>query len=1230
MKLYVYDINIKYNESLRNFITMSISERNELFKKYKQSEKEVEVELFASGSTCLCYKVVGNDKSKAIYKQFCPLSFEEKGYIVRRDNAVYIHDEVEIDFVKEQYDNFLRQTFNNVVGIGESYNINEINMFIRPEIVLTNLGYLYCAEITGETLEESYNDLLSALGENKDGKAFLMESLYKTFRTLQTVKVAHENDTLILDLKSENLLNVTGDDKKEELFVRLIDFGSCVNLETMESIIEQEGVENFLDQYVYSNRKYYSQEDVKNVVENIAIDKDRFKECAKSLDITAVKKIFCDILLCATNGFKTLDENEEEIQTDSLEEILRDFFLKFSDSISDNLFESFNIYCLLKEFLNANNIYECLQTLVNILSVLKKQVFWGFDIQFGDGLAVVKGQKKSILYNNTIKENYKNPFIKGLNFSELINICIKSNLNSSIDVYEYFSTQGKGIDKNRLGNIDINDDLIKYNYKENKSQLWELVQNEANFPLLIDGDGGRGKSTALINLIIEGIRSNSKVFHKLDLKFLSSVNPTYPIRSLYQASYGGNLDEAIDENFILILDGLNEAEQYFTLIKKDFVDELLNLIKLGCKVIITMRNRELLDKEICKNFICGKILELSPEQVRKVASGYDNSLAPLLKNNYNINMFETVKTIMDDSFNSDDIELERLYHEYCIKARYIANKTQLPEKDIIQWMRHFEECNEDENSYNWRKYFIKNNIKLDVVHTLKDLNKVYKELALHIFDKNRISINCKKKDIEVDNYYKEIYLGAGLLECVYGQQKDHETKWYFTHDRVRDYFEYLFYKNKIEKITSKNFKRESKIILSDLKQMRKEDAIKSVRILNCFLAKVKLYGSIDDEFSTYLNLVISLLALGRERGSGITLGYIDIFKYIEENGIIDKLKDKSKVLDVVEFLRTYATTIWNVNPLKAETLFKLAISYLNKYEKLDESGSVKSSIYSSLGCVYDRTGKDIKQALKFHKLSIEILEKIIGDNVGDKIGNMSALCKSYNNIAQHYWERQKDLKTAIVFYEKSLFLREEIYKNDSRLEFLQNLLMGYINLACILIWDKEKEDYHDINKGLKYIEDAFNHISKVENEDYVYQLEYHKAKLYRNRGLGYEELQDYETARGYYQKSLEIRTNLYINENSKNISDVARAYHEYYKILKLLSLNSKEVNENRLYYLEKAYEISIQLDFKQIRHRQNMEKLLNDLILEYNEIIKSNQSKITCEKKLKECENFLLKLHDFK
>ena len=131
-----------------------------MFKKYKQSEKEVKVEFFASGSTCLCYKVIGDDKSKAIYKQFCPLSFEEKGYIVRRDDAVYIGDEVEIDFVKEQYDNFLRQTFNNVIGIGESYNIKEINMFIRPEIVLTNLGYMFFAEITGETLEESYKKLV--------------------------------------------------------------------------------------------------------------------------------------------------------------------------------------------------------------------------------------------------------------------------------------------------------------------------------------------------------------------------------------------------------------------------------------------------------------------------------------------------------------------------------------------------------------------------------------------------------------------------------------------------------------------------------------------------------------------------------------------------------------------------------------------------------------------------------------------------------------------------------------------------------------------------------------------------------------------------------------------------------------------------------------------------------------------------------------------------------------
>lgn len=448
MKLYVYDKNIKYNESLSNFITMCIAERNELFKKYKQSEKEVEVELFASGSTCLCYKVVGNDKSKAIYKQFCPLSFEEKGYIVRRDNAVYIHDEVEIDFVKEQYDNFLRQTFNNVVGIGESYNIKEINMFVRPEIVLTNLGYMFCAEITGETLKESYNDLLSALNENKCGGVFLRESLYKTFRTLQTVKVAHENDTLILDLKSENLLNIIGDDKKEEITVRLIDFGSCINLETMESIIEQEGVENFIDQYLYSNKKYYEQFKVKTIIKN----KKLVKEKAKELDLIAVKKTFCDTLFCAEKYLKSLDENLKAIQTSRMKSIVTNFFLRFSHDISFNQFEVYHIYTCIMEFLKSKNIYDSLQILANILSVLgvkcgnQPDVFWPFNIKDNDADDVIEQQKNVLLFNKNIcdkfdflKNNknllYVNDTKESLCFEDLYNFSLKYGCRDAGDLY---------------------------------------------------------------------------------------------------------------------------------------------------------------------------------------------------------------------------------------------------------------------------------------------------------------------------------------------------------------------------------------------------------------------------------------------------------------------------------------------------------------------------------------------------------------------------------------------------------------------------------------------------------------------------------------------------------------------------------------------------------------------------------------------------------------------------
>ena len=415
MKLYVFERNIQYNEHLSSFITMSLDERNELFKHYKQSEKEVEVELFATGSTCLCYKVAGDSEAKVIYKQFCPLSFEKKGYIIRRNDAVYISGQNEIDFIKEQYDNFLKQTFNNVVGIGATYNIEEINMFIRPEIVLTNLGYMFCSEITGGTLKESYNELLLSIKNDLKYKDLLGDSLYKTFRTLQVVKVAQESDILILDLKGENLLNVSGDERKEELLVRLIDFGSCLNYENMITLIRQEETEIFLEQYIYSNKKYYSKDEIEMIVKSIACDENDCKERAKNLDILAAKKILCDVLKCATDGFMSLDDNNQVIETSNMENILTDFFEKFSNKMTGNLLEQYNIYSELIIFLRTENIYGCLQALANILSVLgyragnQSDVFWTAKIG-GYREESIEDQKRAILFHENIKKQFD--FIK--------------------------------------------------------------------------------------------------------------------------------------------------------------------------------------------------------------------------------------------------------------------------------------------------------------------------------------------------------------------------------------------------------------------------------------------------------------------------------------------------------------------------------------------------------------------------------------------------------------------------------------------------------------------------------------------------------------------------------------------------------------------------------------------------------------------------------------------------
>lgn len=798
MKLYIYDRNVKYNERLSDFITMSIEERYELLKKYKQLEKEVEVEFFASGSTCLCYKVIGDDKSKAIYKQFCPLSFEEKGYIVRRDDAVYIHDEVEIDFVKEQYDNFLRQTFNNVVGIGESYNIKEINMFIRPEIVLTNLGYMFCAEITGETLDESYKELLSALNKEKCASHFLGESLYKIFRTLQTVKVAHEKDTLILDLKSENLLNVTGDDKKEELFIRLIDFGSCINLETMESIIGQEGVENFLDQYVYSNSKYYSQDDVKNVVENIDIDKDNFKECAKSLDITAVKKIFCDILLCATNGFKTLDENKKAIQTDSLEDILRDFFIKFSNFISENHFETFNIYWFLRKFLNANNVYDCLKILLNVLSVIGEQIFWPYDIRGNDKDDIIEQQKKAIIFNDIYKKKMPLFEDKAINsFKGVINFCKEILKKDDISTKELYWKLLLDSDCNSLINEKLQADIeykgntytrFKQQGRTNKgikkslSPIVDIYNDSGDSPILLIGGGGLGKSTVSAILQATLLKENTPCI-LLECKDIIFENISDIISIITK--------EELILGSVIIFDAWDELREE---LKIKLSSQIATLIeKNNCKVIVTSRYNPSIssiiddERKSFEKFQTAEILEFNESEILQLVKGdidISSRFFNLLSNTMYLSMYMGIDDDEKYCFHNveNSFQFIRRYFEMLIKNKR-QNQTTLDIDKVFSDCGRiiFEEyigvdAEEGSNINAFRTF---NNIITEHKneqgnYLIKTSQFRYRTFCLSIFLQKKLSKSLKYSDFvvpeELKYYYNRehqealIFLGESLTK----------------------------------------------------------------------------------------------------------------------------------------------------------------------------------------------------------------------------------------------------------------------------------------------------------------------------------------------------------------------------------------------------------------------------------------------------------------------------------
>lgn len=436
MKLLIYKENLEYCKNCCTFIAMNEEKRRKFL---KNEPREIEVEDFASGSTCVCYISKDDTSKKIIYKQFAPKSWLEKGkYIAIKDNSVYIKSETydrNVNFVQTQYDYFLEQTSKNAGIICKQYNVEEANMFTKPELVLTNLGYMFSTEVTGEILTTTYNDLLASESKRK----LLEELLEKTFRMFLTIKIAHKSGTLILDIKEENFTSVTLDNKKENPLVRLIDFGSCIGIDWLWNLLEDGNldVNEFCDEYIYSNKKYYDIDEMKRILCNYNSEKD-FSAKARNLDLTAVKKIFCNVLQCSTAGYTSIRDNNTPIENGKIKPILTEFFGK--NTISSNPLEQYNIYSQLIEFFDADKVYDCLQILANVLSILKGQVYWEYEIRGSDAdrVRVIREQEEAIILNERSK---KLKFEKEkLSFFDIANKIDEGSLKKNIfgELYWFF------------------------------------------------------------------------------------------------------------------------------------------------------------------------------------------------------------------------------------------------------------------------------------------------------------------------------------------------------------------------------------------------------------------------------------------------------------------------------------------------------------------------------------------------------------------------------------------------------------------------------------------------------------------------------------------------------------------------------------------------------------------------------------------------------------------------
>ncbi|MBU7046253.1 MAG: tetratricopeptide repeat protein [Theionarchaea archaeon] len=209
------------------------------------------------------------------------------------------------------------------------------------------------------------------------------------------------------------------------------------------------------------------------------------------------------------------------------------------------------------------------------------------------------------------------------------------------------------------------------------------------------------------------------------------------------------------------------------------------------------------------------------------------------------------------------------------------------------------------------------------------------------------------------------------------------------------------------------------------------------------------------------------------------------------------LEISEKIGDIHGMAQTYGN-LGSVYGRKGQ--WDTAIEYYEKDLEIREKvGDIHgmAQTYNNLGLVYDSKGQ-WDTAIEYYEKSLEIKEKV---------GDIHGMAQTYNNLGSVY-DSKDQWDTAIEYYEKSLEIKEKV--GD-----IHGMAITKYGIANILRNKKEFDDalklYFESEKVLKSIGDTLNLMN-----------------VYSNLDTCYQDMNQPEKAKEYYQKAEELRKKLKI------------------------------------------------------------------------------------------------------